>query len=48
MVIKMMNYFNEIEFFPILNIILQLNALVFFTMFMIGFTIKKLLHIVKG
>lgn len=44
----MMNYFSEIEFFPIINIIAQLNALVFFSMFMVGFTIKKLIHVMKG
>lgn len=44
----MINYFTEIEFYPIINILLQLNALVFFALFMIGFTIKKLIHIMKG
>lgn len=44
----MLNYLSEYELFPTINIILQLTAIVFFSMFMVGFTIKKLIQFMKG
>ena len=44
----MFENFDEIEFLPIITLVMQLNGIIFFTAFMIGFTIKKLIHIMKG
>lgn len=47
MVIKVLEHLNDIDVMPILTLILQLCSLAFFSMFMIGFTIKKLMHLMK-
>lgn len=39
---------SDYEFFPIINIITQVNILLFIMSFIIGFTIKKLIHFMKG
>lgn len=42
----MIEYVNDIDVMPIVTLILKLCSLSFFSMFMIGFTIKKLMHLI--
>ena len=44
---KMIDYLNDFDVMPVITLILQLCSLAFFSMFMIGFTIKKLMHLMK-
>lgn len=44
---KLIDYLNDIDVMPIVTLVLQLCSLAFFTVYMIGFTIKKLMHLMK-
>lgn len=44
---KLIDNLNDIDVMPIVTLILQLCSLAFFSMFMIGFTIKKIMHLMK-